>query len=257
VVALRGARGALRTDDGRLRSRASELRRGRAGGGGEAVCVGPPGGTPNSTPCVAERIVVRPASTNATTDVLAALRRMQDAALRVRDVTVDRGYSYKTNWTPGVIALGLDPVHDLHAKQYGARGTHADARIVTGVPHCPAMPTGIDDIRRPERLAAGPELDRFTDVIAEQRAPGAAADQPPDRTGKETLRMPRPRREDQMLAPQAVAEARRRPPYRHQHARRREKPRVLQPADHHHPRHRRTQSAADLLLGQSSSRPRP
>jgi hypothetical protein len=140
VVALRGARGALRSDDGRLRSTASELRRGRAGGGGEAVRVGPPGGTPNGTPCVAERIVVRPASTNATADVLAALRRMQDAALRVRDVTVDRGYSYKTNWTPGVIALGLDPVYDLHANQYGARGTHADARTSPASPTAPRCP---------------------------------------------------------------------------------------------------------------------
>jgi hypothetical protein len=43
------------------------------------VRVGPPGRTPNSTPCVAERIVVRPASTNATADVLPALRRMQNA----------------------------------------------------------------------------------------------------------------------------------------------------------------------------------
>jgi hypothetical protein len=84
VVALRGARGAQRSDDGRLRSRASELHRGRAGGGGEAVRVGPPGGTPSGTPCVAERIVVRPASTNATADVLAALRRMQELRLRQR-----------------------------------------------------------------------------------------------------------------------------------------------------------------------------
>jgi hypothetical protein len=83
-------------------------------------------------------------------------------------VIVDRGYSYKTNWTPGVIALGLDPVHDLHANQYVACGTHAGARIVTGVPHCPTMPTALDDIRRPERLAAGQELDWFTDMICER-----------------------------------------------------------------------------------------
>jgi hypothetical protein len=154
------------------------------------VRVGPPGGKPNSTPCVAERIVVRPASTNATADVLAALRRMQDADLRVREVIVDRGYSYKTNWTPGVIALGLDPVHDLHANQYGARGTHAGARIVTGVPHCPAMPTALDDIRRPERLAAGPELDRFTDMIAEREHWALRRISLPDLTGKERYECP-------------------------------------------------------------------
>jgi len=154
------------------------------------VRVGPLGGPPNGTPCVAERIVVRPASTNATADVLAALRRMQDADLRVRDVIADRGYSYKVDWTPGLIALGLDPVHDLHANQYGARGTHAGARIITAVPHCPAMPTPLDDIRRPERLAAGPELERFKTAIAEREHWALRRIALPDPTDKERYECP-------------------------------------------------------------------
>jgi hypothetical protein len=150
-----------------------------------------PMGTPGSgTPCVAERIVVRPASTNATADVLAALRRMQQADLRVRDVVADRGYSYKTDWTPGLIALGLDPIHDLHANQYGARGTHAGARIVTAVPHCPAMPTALDDIRRPERLAAGPELETLKTTIAEREHWALRRISLPDTTGKERYECP-------------------------------------------------------------------
>jgi hypothetical protein len=66
---------------------------------------------------------------------------------QIRDVVADRGYTYKNDWAPGLHALGIDPVADLHANQYGPRGTHAGARIVAGTPHCPAMPAAFDTIQ--------------------------------------------------------------------------------------------------------------
>jgi hypothetical protein len=101
------------------------------------VRTNPMGSSGSGTPCVAERIVVRPASTNATADVLGALRRMQAADLRVRDVVADRGYS-KTDWTPG-----------LH--RAGARSDPRSARQPVRRPRHPR--------RRPDRHR-GPALNR-------------------------------------------------------------------------------------------------
>jgi hypothetical protein len=148
------------------------------------------GADPARTPCIAERIVIRPASSNVTTPVLDLLAGMQQQGLRLRDVVADRGYSYKLDWTPGLHALGIDPVFDLHATQYGPRGSHYGARIVTGVPHCPAMPEAFDTIRRPERLADNPELTDFTRRI-DQRAQWAFRRVTgPDTAGKERYECP-------------------------------------------------------------------
>jgi hypothetical protein len=142
------------------------------------------------TPCLAERIVVAAASTNCVTVVLPALQGLRADGHRIREVIADRGYTYKVNWTQELYALGIDPVLDLHATQYGPRGSHAGARIVTGVPHCPAMPPSFDTIKRPERLAESPALEVFiTDITRrEQWAFRRAAG--PDITGKERYECP-------------------------------------------------------------------
>jgi hypothetical protein len=148
------------------------------------------GADPARTPCIAERIVIRPASSNVTAPVLDLLADMQKDGLRLRDVVADRGYSYKLGWTPGLHALGIDPIFDLHATQYGPRGSHHGARIVTGFPHCPAMPEVFDTIHRPERLANTPELADFTTRI-DQRAQWAFRRVAgPDTTGKERYECP-------------------------------------------------------------------
>ncbi len=108
----------------------------------------------------------------------------------VREIVADRGYTYKTNWGPSLYALGIDPVLDLHATQYGPQGSHDGARIITGVPHCPATPAAFDIIKRPDRLADSPALDQFvTDIdrreqFAFRRVAG------PDPTGKERYECP-------------------------------------------------------------------
>ncbi len=111
---------------------------------------------PKPVPCLAERIVVTPASTNCADAVLPAIMRMRDEGLRLREVVADRGYTYKTTWTRALRALDVDSVLDLHPTQLGARGSHAGARMIAGVPHCPATPTDFDTINRPDRLAASP-----------------------------------------------------------------------------------------------------
>ena len=143
-----------------------------------------------STPCLAERIIVVPASSPPTTPVLAALGRLRAEGRPLTDVVADRGYSYKLDWTPGLLNLRVDSVLDLHATQYGARGTHQGARIVTGVPHCPAMPEIFDHIPRPERLAGGDALDAFVANIDRRERWAFRRVAGPDLTGKERYECP-------------------------------------------------------------------
>jgi hypothetical protein len=154
------------------------------------VRVGPLGADGSNTPCLAERITVVPASTSPTRPVLAALARMIDGGTTVKDVVADRGYTYKNDWAPGLHALGIDPVADLHANQYGPRGTHAGARIVAGTPHCPAMPAAFDTVHRPDRLVQTPALDTFTADIDRREQWALRRVAGPDRDGKERYECP-------------------------------------------------------------------
>jgi hypothetical protein len=154
------------------------------------VRVSKTGQASKATPCVAERIVIAPASTNCVTTVVPTIERLVESGQRVWEIVADRGYTYKTTWGPALLALGIDPVLDLHATQYGPQGAHDGARIITGVPHCPAMPAAFDVIKRPERLAASNAVDTFvTDIdrrerFAFRRVAG------PDTTGKERYECP-------------------------------------------------------------------
>ena len=154
------------------------------------VRIGPLGADGLATPCLAERISVVPASTSPTRPVLETLARMIDNGHRIRDVAADRGYTYKNDWAPGLHVLGIDPVTDLHANQYGPRGTHAGARIVAGTPHCPAMPTAFDTIQRPDRLVLTPALDTFTADIERREQWALRRVAGPDRDGKERYECP-------------------------------------------------------------------
>jgi len=154
------------------------------------VRIGPTGADGSDTPCLAERISVVPASTSPTRPVLDSLARMTADGHRIRDVVADRGYTYKNDWAPGLHALGIDPVADLHANQYGPRGTHAGARIVAGTPHCPAMPAAFDTIHRPDRLVPTPALDTFTADIERREQWALRRVAGPDRDGKERYECP-------------------------------------------------------------------
>ncbi|MDQ3416052.1 MAG: hypothetical protein M3474_02920, partial [Actinomycetota bacterium] len=154
------------------------------------VRIGPTGADGSDTPCLAERIAVVPASTSPTRPVLDTLARMTADGHRIRDVVADRGYTYKNDWAPGLHALGIDPVADLHANQYGPRGTHAGARIVAGTPHCPAMPAAFDTIHRPDRLVQTPALDTFTADIQRREQWALRRVAGPDRDGKERYECP-------------------------------------------------------------------
>lgn len=154
------------------------------------VRIGPTGADGADTPCLAERISVVPASTSPTRPVLDTLARMIASGYQIRDVVADRGYTYKNDWAPGLHALGIDPVADLHANQYGPRGTHAGARIVAGTPHCPAMPAAFDTIHRPDRLVPTPALDTFTADIERREQWALRRVAGPDRDGKERYECP-------------------------------------------------------------------
>ncbi len=154
------------------------------------VRIGRTGADGSDTPCLAERISVVPASTSPTRPVLDTLTRMIHTGHRIREVVADRGYTYKNDWAPGLHALGIDPVADLHANQYGPRGTHAGARIVAGTPHCPAMPAAFDTIHRPDRLVPTPALDTFTADIERREQWALRRVAGPERDGKERYECP-------------------------------------------------------------------
>lgn len=154
------------------------------------VRVGPIGSDGADTPCLAERIAVVPASSSPTKPVLHALDQMRATGLSVTEVVADRGYTYKNDWAPSLFAMGIDPVADLHATQYGPRGNHEGARVVAGTPHCPAMPTSFDTIQRPERLVASPALEEFAVDIDRREQWALRRVAGPDLTGKERYECP-------------------------------------------------------------------
>jgi len=141
-------------------------------------------------PCLAERIVVTPASTNCAEAVLPAIARMRHEGLRLREVIADRGYTYKTGWSRGLRALDVDSVLDLHPTQLGARGSLGGARFIAGVPHCPATPDAFDTIPRPERLAASPALEVFLGQITTREQWALRRVAGPDSSGSERYECP-------------------------------------------------------------------
>ncbi len=214
------------------------------------VRIGPTGAKGSDTPCLAERISVVPASTSPTRPVLDTLARMTADGHRIRDVVADRGYTYKNDWAPGLHALGIDPVADLHANQYGPRGTHAGARIVAGTPHCPAMPAGFDTIHRPDRLVPTPALDTFTADIERREQWALRRVAGPDLDGKERYECPAragklrcPLQPDSLALPLATPTVLAPPDPD-------TAPTCCTPAHHHRPRRRRRQGTPTPLLGQ-------
>ena len=143
-----------------------------------------------NVPTLAERVVIVPASTNCVTAVLPTLETLQQHTESVREIVADRGYTYKTTWGPALYRLGIEPVLDLHQTQYGPRGTHEGARIITGVPHCPATPVGLDTITRPDRLSDSPDTDAFIDQISRRERWAFRRVNHADTTGKERYECP-------------------------------------------------------------------
>lgn len=143
-----------------------------------------------AVPCLAERIVVTPASTNCAEAVLPAIMLMRDEGLRLREVIADRGYTYKTTWSRALRALDVDSVLDLHSTQLGARGSHAGARMIAGVPHCPATPSDFDTLARPDRLAASSQLQAFVSRIETREKWALRRVAGPDSDGSERYECP-------------------------------------------------------------------
>jgi hypothetical protein len=71
------------------------------------------------------------------------LQRMHAAGIKIGDVLVDSGYSYRTaaRWALPLRTLGIDLIQDLHPNDRGPHGTHHGAIINNGNLYCPATPT--------------------------------------------------------------------------------------------------------------------
>ncbi len=116
------------------------------------------GATGQSTPepLVTERIVVIPANATQPPSVIAAIDRLRELAHPVVEVIADRGFTYATpeNWAAQLRTRSIAQVLDLHAHDHGVTD-YKGVKMIAGWPHCPAMPTELDDIRRPANLSPG------------------------------------------------------------------------------------------------------
>lgn len=115
-----------------------------------------PVGWPDRLPLQTERITVIPANGSSVEPAIAILDRLFAEGRAVIELAVDRGFSYATpeRWADPLRVRDVEQVLDLHANDYGARDFEG-VKMVAGMPHCPAMPDELDDIRRPAQLSPG------------------------------------------------------------------------------------------------------
>lgn len=107
-------------------------------------------------PLLTDRIVVVPANASMSLPTLGALDRLEAQGHAAVELLVDRGFSngktYK--WADELRAREIEQVLDLTINDYGVTD-HEGVKMIAGWAHCPAMPTELDEIRKPVRLTAG------------------------------------------------------------------------------------------------------
>lgn len=132
------------------------------------VGVGAVGVDPDSLPNLTYKIAVRPSGTDVVEPGLTLLDEFAADGHAVEELLNDRAWSYKKaeRWAGPLRERGIEQVFDLHPNEHGVRD-YEGIRMVDGVPHCPAMPLELADIKRPAQLSVG-ALGRHPDAI--QRA---------------------------------------------------------------------------------------
>ena len=97
------------------------------------------------------------------------LQRMHADAIKLSDVIVDSGYSYRQaeHWALPVRSLGARLIHDLHPNDQGAQGTHQGATAFNGNLYCPATPRALLELS-PLARAASTEQTHTHDKLADE-----------------------------------------------------------------------------------------
>lgn len=125
-------------------------------------------------------------------DVVApSLRLLTSINGGVRDLIVDRHYSYKQfdRWNAELIKLGIRQVLDLRNDEQGFIENNR-MRWAAGAAHCPATPDHLAEIPRPGPQAPQSELVTFIDRIKDREQYAMRVVNQPDASGATRLECP-------------------------------------------------------------------
>jgi hypothetical protein len=138
------------------------------------------------------KLVRRLEVTTANEDVVApSLRLLSGLTGTVRDLIVDRHYSYKQfdRWRAELIGLGIRQILDLRSDDQGFR-EYKKMRWAAGAAHCPATPDHLGDIPRPGPQAPRNDVDVFIGRIETRENYALRVVNQPDTTGAVRLECP-------------------------------------------------------------------
>ena len=115
------------------------------------------GADPDLAPKLIHSMTLRPAGKGLVEASMEQLRRMAAANYDVKELLVDRGFSYRVadDWANELRARDIAQVQDIHPMDHGSR-PHEGMRIIDGVPHCPQMPDSLASLSRPRSLNMAP-----------------------------------------------------------------------------------------------------
>lgn len=143
------------------------------------------GHDPAHRPALVHAMTVTPASTDVVEPSLRLLDHLADTGRPVRDLAVDRHYSYKAydRWAAQLTRRGIHQVLDLRSDEHGWHDYNG-ARIVDGWPHCPATPDKLGVIQRPGPGAKPAQVKEFAAKIQLRQRYAMRRVAGPDDTGK-------------------------------------------------------------------------
>lgn len=120
------------------------------------VGVLPVGADPDDGPKLLHSVSLTPASTDVVEPSLAQVDRLIKKGYTIRDLLVDRAYSYKRpeRWANELFARDINQVIDLHPQDRGMRDYDGVLAGDGGI-FCPAMPRHLWEIARPSKFTAG------------------------------------------------------------------------------------------------------
>ncbi len=128
-------------------------------------------GDDRSEPALVEALTVIPASTDIVEPCLDLITQIQNNGSTIKNLLVDRLYSYKQfdRWYAALLKLGVQQVLDLTENDHGFadwRGT----KVVAGHPHCPGTPDHLGTITRPGPEASAEEKQQFQSLIDQRQS---------------------------------------------------------------------------------------
>ncbi len=122
-------------------------------------------------PALIERVRLTPAGRDVVQPSLEAIDSLLASGQPIKHLLIDRHYSMKKwdRWLQQLIRRGIEQVVDLRADSHGFKEWDGTL-IAAGHPHCPATPTSLGTIPKPDLQAEKQEWDEFYSLIDERFA---------------------------------------------------------------------------------------